>query len=265
MRTVVRKGNRMTEEFNDGFAGSQNSRLIKDVRVRWNDTKHWHDGDGLAVPLEMLLLEVREVLQRWKDGRAEIIDTQPLPRPDELNSKIPVNEWELGFEGKPRPPWEREFVFYLINLATGESYTFASTTYGARLAYDHICDAVANMRALRGAKIWPLVHLSERPMKTNHGRRTRPHLEIVGWKSPGEVGPALSTPPTPQAGPIPSSTASSSTVHSPTPQPTQPTSSPTTRQPKSSINFTANDTLAAMRDINPVSTADKLNDENPWE
>ena len=247
------------DEFDD--SSSNNSRLIKGTRILWNNITHWHDRDGLAVPLEMLLREVRQVLQRWKDGRAEIIDRKPLPRPDELNSKIPVNEWEIGIDGKPTPPWQHTVAFYFINLATGGTYTYVSTTIGAHVAYDHICDAVGNMRALRGAKVLPLVHLSERPMRTKHGPRTRPHLEPVRWKMPGED---LPTPAARQIDPTPPPTAAPSNVHAPTPQATPPISKPTPRQPKSSINFTADDTLAAMRDVDPVSMADKLNDEIPW-
>jgi hypothetical protein len=203
----------------DGFAGSQNSRLIKGTRVGWNDTKHWYDRDGLPLPSELMLISIRKVLRRWHDGRAEIIDTQPLPRLDDLNSKIPNDRWEIGIDGKPRPPWESTVVLYFIDLATGESYTFASATIGAHIAYDRICDAVRNMRALRGAKVLPLVHLSERPMNTKVGPRTRPHLEIVGWKYPGED---LSPAPQPDATPPP--TAAPSKVHEPTPPPTQPIS-----------------------------------------
>jgi hypothetical protein len=78
----------------DGFSGSHNSQFIKGIRIGWNNTKHWHDRDGLAVPSEMFLRYICEVLRRWKDGKADIIDTKPLPRPDDLNSKIPVSEWE---------------------------------------------------------------------------------------------------------------------------------------------------------------------------
>jgi hypothetical protein len=248
-------------EFNDddGFGGSHNSRLIRGIRVSWNRTQHWHDRDGVAVPSEMFLVSVREFLQRWKDGRPEIIDAKPLPRADDLNSAIPVSDWQIGIDGQPTPPWQHTVAFYFINLASGETYTFASSTVGAHIAYDRICDAVTNMRALRGAKVSPLVHLSERPMKTNFGPRTRPHLEIVGWKYPGEdLSPA------PQPDPTPPSTASPSTVPPPTSQPTQPMSNPTPRQPKPSVNVRGNGTLAAMGDVDPVSMAEELNDKIHW-
>jgi hypothetical protein len=204
----------------DGFSGSHNSQFIKGIRLGWNSTKHWNDRDGLAVPPEMFLKGIDEALRRWKDGKAEIIDTKPLPRPDDLNSKIPVNEWENGIDGKPTPTWQHIAAFYFINLSIGETYTYASATKGAHFAYEHIRDAVANMRALQSERMKPLVRLSERPMKTKFGPRTRPHLEIIGWKSLGEDGLPLPTPPTPRAGPTPPSAASSSTV--PTPQPISP-------------------------------------------
>ena len=259
------EGTRYELNENDGFSGSHNSRLIKGIRLVWNDTKHWHDRDGLAPPSPMLLLGLREVLQRWKEGKAEIIDTKPLPSVEDLNSTIPVNEWQIGIDGKSTPPWAHTVAFYLINLATGETYTYVSATIGAHIAYDNVREAVTNMRALRGAKVLPLVHLTDRPMKTKFGRRTRPHLEIVGWKYPGEDILALPMPPTPQlSGPATPSTPSPSTVPSSTPQPAPPASNPAPRQPKPSVNLTANDTLAAMNDVKPVLMSEELNDGIPW-
>src|SRR5262249_5422282 len=35
------------------------------------------------------------------------------------------------------------------------------------------------MQMVRGPGVWPLVNLTEAPMKTRYGMRTRPHFEIV--------------------------------------------------------------------------------------
>jgi hypothetical protein len=72
----------------DGFSSSNNSRFIKGTLLSWNNTKHWHDRDGLALPSELLRIGPREVLRRWSDRRAELLDTKPLPCPDALNSKL---------------------------------------------------------------------------------------------------------------------------------------------------------------------------------
>ncbi len=62
---------------------------------------------------------------------------------------------------------------------------------------------------LRGVPVMPVVKLSARPMKTKFGIKTRPHFDIIGWETPGDIG-ALPAKPTPQA------------IAPPTPEPKSP-------------------------------------------
>ena len=79
-------------------------------------------------------------LQCWKDGeQLDELDerrTSPLSDPDELSTKIPQEEWELGLNSKPKPPWALDYVVYLVNPESAELYTFINSTNGARLAYE---------------------------------------------------------------------------------------------------------------------------------
>jgi hypothetical protein len=247
----------------DGFGGSLNSsdRIIKGLLLKWNDTLHWHDRDGLQPPNPLLAIAVNEILQRWQGKQVSVITAKPLPDPDVLNSAIPVKEWEIGLDGKPRPPWQHVVVVYLVNLATGEVYTFMNSTVGAHMAYDHLKEAVIVMRQLRGTKPMPLVNLDERPMKTTFGMKTRPHFEIIGWKSPGDDNERLPAQSTPQlTGPAAAAAA--------TPTPAPPAATPRELRPhpipeKPAVNLTA-DTLSHMAEVKPVSIEEELNDELPW-
>ena len=72
----------------DGYGGSHRSgRLIQGIRIAWN--LEWTDQDGCAPPPELLIPGIKRVLQKWKDGKADVIDALPLPDPDLLNSAIP--------------------------------------------------------------------------------------------------------------------------------------------------------------------------------
>ena len=177
----------------DGFSGSSCSgRVGRGSYLKWNDTQHWLDRDGLAPPSPLLVVAVNEIVRRWKDNTAEDIVEKPLPDPEQLNAAIPVTEWEEGIDGKPRPPWVHTVIVYLVNLATGEVYTYAAATVGAHIAYDALKESVITMRALRGTKCMPMVNLSERPMKIRFGKvGKRPHFEIIGWKTPGEDANAI--------------------------------------------------------------------------
>src|SRR5262249_10290902 len=151
--------------------------------------KHWHDTDGLTPPSPLLVIAINEVLQKWKDGKSEIISAKPLPDTDELNATILVKEWEIDLNGQPSPPWKYTVVIYFVSPATGECFTYSNSTVGAIIAFNHLKEAVVAMRILRGSRVLPLVNLSERPMKTKFGQKLRPHLEIIGWKTPGGEAP----------------------------------------------------------------------------
>jgi hypothetical protein len=175
-------------EDDDGFHGSLNSgRLLKGSYMKWTDAAHWVDRDGLMPPSPLLVVAINEVLQKWKDNKVEVIRDKPFPEPEQLNSATPVSEWERGMDGTPRKPWAHVVVVYLVDLATAQFYTYASPTTGGHIAYDALKEAVVVMRALRGSRVMPIINLSERPMKTPFGMRRRPHFEIIGWKTPGDV------------------------------------------------------------------------------
>ena len=259
--------NDLTNPPDDGFNNSRNSgRVGKGSYLKWNDTQHWLDRDGLVPPSPMLVVGVNEILQRWHDKKPTVITEKPLPDPEDLNSAIPVKEWEVGMDGKPSKPWKHVVVVYLVNLATGDTYTYTAPTVGAHMAYDSLKEAVITMRALRGNNCMPLVNLAERPMKTQYGMGKRPHFEIVGWKTPGEEGKAIPAQPAtqqltgPVAAPAPAgpSTPTASPVTSP---PTQP------RPPKRPVKLSEY-TTAVMGDVKPLTSEEVLNDsldDLPWD
>ena len=266
----------------DGFSGSSRSQRVgRGSYLKWNDKQGWIDRDGIAAPSPLLVVGVNEILRRWKDNVAEDLIEKPLPDPDELNAAIPVKEWEVGVDGKPRKPWAHTVIVYLVNLDTGETYTYAASTTGAHIAYDALKESVITMRALRGTKCVPLVNLGERPMKMKFGMGMRPHFEIIGWKTPGEdanaipgqpaapqlSGPAATeTPPAPTTAPLAHSNVTSGRVEN---GPAQPQANPQARpkplqaKPKPPVNVSSA-TLTAMGDVKPVTTGEFLNDDVPW-
>jgi hypothetical protein len=240
--------------------------------VKWNSEHGWVDRDGIDAPSPVLVLGTREFLRRWKGNVATDITELPLPDPEELNAEIPVSEWELGVDGKPRPPWAHTVEVCLFNPATAEKYTFASATAGAHIAFDLLNESVHTMRMLRGTRCVPLVNLTARPMKTKFKMSERPHFEIIGWRTLGgdaDAIPAYS--PAPQlAGPL---TAATSAPAPDTEPPTPPSaksdpvsSGPAQPQhqakPKPPIDVTG-ETLAIMSDVKAVSSNEILNDDIP--
>jgi hypothetical protein len=146
-----------------------------------------------------------------------------------------------------------------VDPATGKASQYTAPTRGAHIAVDELREQVITMRALRGVAVIPVVNLEDRPFKTNWGMRKRPYLHIIGWKSPGGDGPQ-SVPaksPTPQlSGPA--------TAEKPKPAPTDSAEAVTTPKPKPAVKFDGGNTLDAMKDVTPPSTAEIMGDEIPW-
>jgi hypothetical protein len=166
------------------------SRIIQGSIIRCVDGQ-WTDGDGEPFPpdTKLLVLATAMALQHWKDKKP--VETilkqpgQPLPDIDELNSKIPKKQWEPGLDKKPRPPWVRQHIAYLLNPTDAGLFTFINSTAGATIAVDRLRNKVKWMRQLRGGNVHPLVKLDCKPMKTQVGPKLRPEFTILEWRQLG--------------------------------------------------------------------------------
>jgi hypothetical protein len=159
-------------------------RLMKGERLK-NVDGRWSGPDDTPVPEKMLVLGNIRAVQRWHEQKVEdcIVQTstERLPDVDELNGKVPETDWEKGLDGRPKPPWQNVWGFYLCNPRDGAIYTFVNGTVGARIAYDKLNERVEMMRMLRGANVAPIVKLDSRPMKTQFGTKMRPEFTIESW------------------------------------------------------------------------------------
>jgi hypothetical protein len=145
--------------------------------------------ESLPDNLQLLVLSVDTCLQHWEGGQViDAIFDKPLPDLKPLNDAIDQKTWELDLVGKPKPPWSKTYVVYLLDEQTCEKYTYANSTWSARLAWETLTDRVAWMRKLRGANVLPVVALSTAPMKTRYGTQPRPNFRIIAWKQLGGGG-----------------------------------------------------------------------------
>jgi hypothetical protein len=177
----------MPAAFDDGWNDTEvNDRVISGDLIKCVDGV-WTAKDGTAVPKRLLALATTTVLQLWKDKTPvqTIIKRpgQPWPNIDDLNAEIPEDQWELGLDGKLRPPWQRQFVIYMLDPETAANFTFANGTTGASIAVSNLKDAIKWQRAIRGDHVVPLVELSNKPMKTKFGSKLRPHFQVIEWRN----------------------------------------------------------------------------------
>jgi hypothetical protein len=193
----TKKTNLPTVISDDGFGGANiNEGLIQGEILRCVDGR-WSLKDDTELPLgtRLVVLATTEAVQRWEDQLpAETIvkqPGQPLPDINELNEAIPQKKWEKGLDGKPRAPWVKQHVAYLIDPVDASTYTFIKSTTGARIAVERLRDKVKLMRVLRGNKVVPLVELSTKSMKTQFGQKLRPDFKIIDWRNLGEQASAV--------------------------------------------------------------------------
>jgi hypothetical protein len=124
-------------------------------------------------------------LQHWRDGKPIVTIVEKdgeLPDVDDLNSEIPESEWELGKFGKLRAPWQLNYVIYLLNVETGELYTYINDTMGASIAYNRLREKFDLMQRLRSPNVLPQVRLDSKPMKLKSGAlKLRPEFTPLKW------------------------------------------------------------------------------------
>jgi hypothetical protein len=174
----------------DGFAAAAadaDSKLLKGPLLKFVDGL-WTLG-SVPVPAGTRYVPERifKVWVRWEDRRPA---QHEWPRP---SGSLPhrstlgyddESKWAAGIDGQPDDPWKNTRYFWLVNPATGETFTYTNHTYGTHLAYEALGGAVGTMRKVH-PKAWPIVELSSTQMKTKRGIKQRPHFAIVGWNGVG--------------------------------------------------------------------------------
>ena len=197
----------------DGFAGFEDevegatqpeSRgVIRGTCVKFTNEAMWvaSDDEELPAELELIVVDIGRVVQKWKSGQPiETIVLAPgakFPDVNELNAAVPQTEWEEGPDGKPRGPWQAQFVVYLLNGETMDRYTFPTGTTGGAIAVRDLVDRTNWMRRFRGPGVFPIVFLTDVFMRTRFGGRQRPHFDIKRWVKLGDDGTALPAAETP--------------------------------------------------------------------
>jgi hypothetical protein len=187
---------------------------------------NWTDGEGKDIPLDkpFICLGTAQVVQRFENGmpvKEDVyirtaggwvyrgtISTCP-PGIDDLNAKIPQDQWGLGIDGTPsRPPWSHSYMAYLLDPVDASIHTYINNTGGAQAAIRLLNDRVKWMRALRGARVFSVVTLGKRlHSKKNH--KFGPNFIVLNFRelelgggTPAEEAPRQLEQLAPQSDPV---------------------------------------------------------------
>jgi hypothetical protein len=151
--------------------------------IKWSAESSWtKDGEPIDPGTTFAAVAVGHSLTHWENERVvEEIDTHPLPDIDALNSAVPEDKWEEGFNGEPREPWSHTYKVYLLNTTTGERSVYATSTIGGRITWERTVDKVRWIRRTRHQNVVPRVVLDAAKMRTRFGVKLRPDIRIVDW------------------------------------------------------------------------------------
>jgi len=112
------------------------------------------------------------------------------PKPEQPHAD--ESTWPIGLDGNPQHPWKYTYFLYLIDLATGETLTFSTSTSGGSIAVGDLTSQIKYMRNVRPGAV-PIVELQSRQMSTKYGKKPRPFFQIKGWKVRDEDQPKMIT------------------------------------------------------------------------
>jgi hypothetical protein len=166
--------------------------IFQGATLKFIDGRWSLNGAGVRPDMRLLISATSRALLRWSPFEA--IVQKPgaeLPDVDELNGKVPREQWQIGLDSRPRAPWSLHRFVYGLDPADATICTHHNSTYGTMQAVHELESRITWMRALRGAEVLPLVKLGDAAMKTQYGERRRPEFVIVGWRVFAGPGVAL--------------------------------------------------------------------------
>ena len=195
------------EGWEDRFEGDdrpEGAGIIQGILLKFTNEATWvtRDGDELPANLELVAVDVGRVVQKWQDQQpVETIILEPhqkFPDIQEMNEKVPREDWVEGPDGQPRGPWQAQHILYLLDPNTMDKLTFPTGTTGGRIAIRELRDKLVWMRRLRGPNVYPVITLADKFFPTRYGRRQRPHFVIRRWvRLGGDGGEVEALPPPP--------------------------------------------------------------------
>jgi hypothetical protein len=160
---------------------------VLNTRVRFTNQAVWELAES-AVNItgkELVAVDVRRLEIKWVNKvREDVVELGPndvFRDLDALNASCDKSEWSEDLNGNLRGPWQRQNVLELIDIATMQAFSWPTSTIGGAICIRELKQKIVRMRQFRGEHVYPLVKLSHTRMKTRHGPRQRPHMEIVDW------------------------------------------------------------------------------------
>jgi hypothetical protein len=183
-------------DFDDSVEGDQGrvaGRLLVGTRLKFTNEATWETVNGDDYTDRVLLAtNIRRLEIKWGEtgpiDHRELQPGQKFRDLEALNALCPRSEWREDFNGKPKGPWEYQYVLELVDLETMERFSWPTATIGGGICIRELVDRINMKRRLeKRADMWPRVRLSHCFMKTKYKGRERPDCKIVDWYPPEDA------------------------------------------------------------------------------
>jgi hypothetical protein len=180
-----------TDDSWDHAAAESTHRIIRGTLLKFRNG-NWSrgkEGTNLNEGTRLVALDTAAAWVKWSDGKPiEYRLRQPghrLPDRDDLGDGD-KRYWGTGGDGKPIDPWQNTRFVYFVDLATGEEYTFSTSTWGGRSAISDLADQIQRERYSRPGVV-PVVELRAAQMLTKFGTKSKPFFKVINWRRTDEM------------------------------------------------------------------------------
>jgi hypothetical protein len=190
------------DSFDDSVEGEDEdrSRLIQGERIKFTNEATWvlaSNGEKLPADLELVVCNILRVVQKWPVEPGPpleehvLLPGEKVPDLKKRNEETPQSEWREGPDGQMHGPWQFQYVLYLFAEGQTARYTWCTGTIGGAVNIRELAERTNFMRKYKGAKVYPVVTLSDAFMQTRFGGRQRPNFIYKRWVEFGGSDPAL--------------------------------------------------------------------------
>ena len=167
-----------------------NVRLIQDEVLKFTDGR-WSSRSGIVFQhgTVMLAAFTANAVQHFEFDGPVMKDTvvkmssKELPDIEELNAKIPREEWDTDRFGNTNPPWRHQYIVYLEDPQTASLYTYINSTDGAEIAVGKLEGQLKRMTWLCGKRLGAVVELHEQLVSKQYKKWARAFRSQDGLSS----------------------------------------------------------------------------------
>jgi hypothetical protein len=103
---------------------------------------------------------------------------QPTPERPECGDE---SDWPVDLSGNPSCPWKYAHFLYLMDIDSGQTLTFSSSTSGGKVAINELTQQIKSMRTMSPGAM-PVIALESVQMSTKFGKKPRPSFRILNWR-----------------------------------------------------------------------------------